>query len=672
MRAPHFFQALLDFPRMRATQFGRIVIKARTNVVKDCDRWDSWQATTAHRIWTGCRHRQLFDAFPRTHYHSVEVKNEMSDSKANPEFGHDIIARWFEDGGITSQTAMVDAKTKLTELLARSDETDVKDNWLANQNTFALWCLIEIELEQCPAKCLRDLVFAMRGDHEFWFGKLLFSLAIYLYESKAIPQTREGVHLIPFHAITWAEIMLLHSVLSAYKYDPEPEIVMGVKFRIADYQELDERFKSGASTNLPGVGRLLEELMGYGDPVAEYLLGLEEDHDSDLIRDASDSGFVLASYYGALRADGLQKRNSSAASFISSKLEKEMFLRRITIESVSEYLARHENTLDGLSEIGSSAHPVTITKQDWSFFAGVTHHAQELFGNPKAGGLAPDFWLESEKKFDDNIVRYGLPSAEFLSIHPSKSLRSIKEQYDLVRRCQFRLQLAEQIISHRKEYLFNLVVESAKLFEAILKACIIHFNRCSSDKISKTYVHRTRAEQSKPDRSKDVPDRIVDADGTEWRGRDRVYYALSSRDDCIAKECKNPANPALNEYIFEVLDSIQCSSLEVPDWKNGVQLTWNSVHGVLGNSCNIRSLLVAIALTAFVRSDHPFRSLWLSADKDGLKSLIKEAYGLYHVRNKSGGAHFVPNGLGLGDAFEQVGKVFALADKVIAEVLIDS
>jgi len=597
----------------------------------------------------------------------------MSSSKLNLAFGQDIIDGWFKSGGTASRAAMSDATTKLRERLARSDETEVKDNWLANQNTLALWCLIEIELEQCPPKRLRDLVFAMRGDHEFWFGKLLFSLVIYLYESKAIPQTREGVHLIPLHAITWAEIMLLHSVLSAYNFDPEPEQFMGVNFGIADYQKLDGRLKSGVPSELPGVGRLLEELMGYGDPVAGYLLGLEEGHDSDLIRNASDSGFVLASYYGALRADRIQKTSSSASSLISSKLEREMFLRRITIESVSEYLGNYENTLDDLSGLGSTAHPVSITEDDWSFFSDVIHHSQDLLENPTGGGLASDFWLQSERKFDDCIVLNGYPSVYASNLSLSKSRHLIEEQYDLVTRCNYRLQLAEQIISHRKEYLFNLVVESAKLFEAILKACIVHFNRRSSDKISNTYVYPpAHAEQSMPDKRKDVPEKVVDASGRDRRGRDRVFYAQSSQDDYIAKECNNPANPALNQYIFEVLDSIGCSRLNIPDWQNGVQLTRKDVHGVLDDACNIRSLLVAIALTAFVRSDHLFRSLWLPGDKDGLKSLIKEAYGLYDIRNKAGGAHFATSSLGLKDAFEQVGKVFALADKVLKEVLIDT
>ena len=597
----------------------------------------------------------------------------MSESKANLEFGHDIIDRWFEDGGLASQTAMGDATTKLTELLARSDETEVKDNWLANQNTFALWCLIEIELEQCPPKRLRDLVFAMRGDHEFWFGKLLFSLVIYLYEAKAIPQTREGVHLIPLHAITWAEIMMLHSVLSVYKFDPEPEQFMGVKFGIADYEKLDGRLKSGGPSKLPGVGRLLEELVGYGNPVAEYLLGLENDHDSDLIRNASDSGFVLASYYGALRADRVRKIDSSASSLISSKIEREMFLRRITLESVSEYLGTYENALDRLSELGSTAHPVSITNDDWSFFSAVIHHSQELLGDPTAGGLASDFWLESEKQFDDRIVIHGRPSVYATNLCLNKSRRLIKEQYDLVTRCNYRLQLVEQLISYRKEYLFNLVVESAKLFEATLKSCVAHFNRPSAKKINKGYVlSRERADLSVPKPNKDVPDSITIGLRRELRGRDYIAYARSNQNDYIATECTNPANPALNQYIFEVLRPIGCSRLEVFDWQNGVQLTWDNATAVLQKSCNVRALLVAIALTSFVRSDHPFRRLWLPAEREGLKSLIEEAYGLYRIRNKSGGAHFVPNILRPELVLESVGKVFALADKVIKEVLVDN
>ena len=130
-----------------------------------------------------------------------------------------------------------------------------------------------------------------------------FLHSLYIYTSqKRHRRTKKGVQVIRLHAVIWSEIMLLHSVLTAYDYDPEPEKIMAVKFGLTDHQNLDKRLKSSGLVSLPGVSRLLEELMGYGDPVAEFLLGLNEDYDSNLIRDASDCGFVLASYYGALKA----------------------------------------------------------------------------------------------------------------------------------------------------------------------------------------------------------------------------------------------------------------------------------------------------------------------------------------------------------------------------------
>ena len=356
-----------------------------------------------------------------------------------------------------------------------------------------MWSLLEIELQECSPKPLRDVVLSMRGQHELWFGKLLFSLVICLYESKTTPQMQEGVHSVRLRALIWPEIMLLHSVLSAYNNNPEPENAMGAEFGLADYKKLDERLRSGGSGTSPGVNRLLEELMGHGDPVAEFLLGLEEGCDSDLIRDASDCGFALASCYGAPRADSIQRRDSSASNVISSKLEKQPFLRRITLEPVSDYFTKHEDALDGLSRIESTTQPIFITERDWSFFAGVVHHSQELLGNPKAGGPGSDFWLESERECDHHFEKRNYPLLSGSEVPSKKLLQPLKERYELLKRCEYRLRLADAILSHRKEHLFNGLVEAAKLFEALLKACVVHFNRNSDRKrIRKSYVSPPR------------------------------------------------------------------------------------------------------------------------------------------------------------------------------------
>ena len=345
----------------------------------------------------------------------------MSESKEYLALGQAIIDRWLDNGGIASQEAMLEAKRGLTEWLAKTDTTEVEHDWPANQDIFALWCLIEIELEQCPPKGLRDLVFSMRGKHQLWFGRLIFSLAIYLYESETTPQIQEGVRLIQLHAVIWAEIMLLHSVLSAYDYKPEPEKFMSVEFGLADYQKLDKRLKSSSSSKLPGVSRLLEELMGYGDPVAEFLLGMDEDYDSDLIRDASDCGFVLASYYGALKAGNAKAEDFSAYTRILNKKEEEMLLKRITIESVGKYLGKHEDTLNGFSSFGLTEHPACITNEDWVFFGGLVHHARERRGNPKPGTPASGFWLEAERKFDDHLGNH-VDSSLYAMNFPSNKL----------------------------------------------------------------------------------------------------------------------------------------------------------------------------------------------------------------------------------------------------------
>lgn len=629
----------------------------------------------------------------------------MSYSKLELASAADIIDRWLDNGGLTSQDSMLEATRNLKAWLTKADKSEIQNNWLTNQNTFALWCLIEVELDQCPPEELRDLVFSMRGEHELWFGELLFALAIYLYESKTTPQNLEGIQVVRLHAVIWSEIMLLHSVLTAYNFDPAPGALMSVKFGLRDYQTLNKRLHSSDCRKLPGVIRLLEELMGYGDPVAEFLLGLDKDHGDTLtlIRDASDCGFILASYYVALTATSVKSEAYPAWMRTFDRQEKGMLLRRLTTESVIEYLGKYEAMLDNLSDCGLTKHPTSVTEQDWFFFLRLVGYAEAMLGNPEPGGPASDSWLESEKAFDDLFGKSNYSLVCRMELPSNKKLQFVQKQYELVKRCEYRLRLAEPLLPYRQEYLFNLVVESAKLFEALLKACVICFNNpLSTEKISKlsvissysNYEDRVRPELatlSKPTQSNNVQPRVkvwselaaiskptqsknvqpsITFKGKSINVTGGVIYKQNGRRDSIA----NAEIPKLNDYIFEVLSSVRKHqrppSLSAYDWGYGVLLTYWDASGVLESSTNVRSLLCAIALTAFVNPEHPFRKLWLPENIDGLKTLMEEAHALYVLRDEFGGAHFAQSGLDSDSVLEAVDSIFRLADKVIEEVLL--
>ena len=508
-----------------------------------------------------------------------------------------IIDNFVMSGGFGRTSSMQTAHEQFMLLVNDSSKTD---RWGQRRDALAIWCLICIELDIPTPEDLVGFVRLAEAESQFWIVRLAFCLTNYRFKHAALNREKDdqGVDLIPFDEYCVAEAKLFRVITLAAEPSGEDFFSKSV-LHFEDYLKL---CGSGSVTNVPKLNRtyaLLRHLANLGSSEAEYILGLLGDQNDEWLDRASEAGLILASY--SLGCRNLEDDPRRALEYFT----------RTTQNKADEYLDKHYSNVKNLFDANTTYHDFEVTDEDELTLSNLVDNAcaeiskirmhldtSDKYSDSPCDSLQIRADAELESKVD----------AQLKLRHWIGLSREIEEQYRIVVRCKLRLEGSKG--GGWPECISSLMVESAKLYEAVFKFMLVKFPIQNKN-------HRDR--KITMENSGGVPPQVPCEEFFNERSKYVVYV-----DECGNKR-------GLNEFIDKQYKFN--NSLKIVDWAAVTRLIWNEVpSAVMINPSPLRCIVCANVLSSYRDSQHPMRII-------GANLLdLETAFRLYRERNSH--AHY--------------------------------